>query len=142
MKGWLLGALVLILLYGLPFTKHDTGKLLPILCLQAQREGDRIHILSEAGEGYGKTWQEAVTDLRANASGEVFFDTAEQAVFSDPRLAVEAARSGELRPGAGVFLRQGLEDPRELYAFYSQHGSDVKISDIMGVGNDHGKGEE
>ncbi len=130
MKGWIAAGAVLILLYGLPFPKHDTGKLLPILCVQAQREGDRIHLLSEAGEGYGTTWQEAVEDLEKNASGEVFFDTAEQAVFSDPMLAMEAAGSGVLRPGAEVFFRKGLEEPRELYEYYSQHGSELKISDF------------
>ncbi len=134
MKGWLLGACVLLLLYGLPFEKHDTGKLLPILCVQAKREGDRIHILSEAGEGYGSSWAEAVKNLEANASGEVFFDTAEQAVFSDPALAVEAACSGDLRPGAEVFLGTDFEDPEKLYDYLSQHGSSLKISDIIGEG--------
>ncbi len=137
MKGWIGAALVLILLYGLPFTKHDTGKLLPIRCVQAQRERDEIHILSEAGEGYGKTWEAAVEDLEANALGEIFFDTAEQAVFSDPALAMEAALSGDLRPGAEVFFRKGMEDPEILYKYYSQHGSRLKISDLMEKGRDH-----
>lgn len=134
MKGWLIAAMVLILVWGLPFFKHDTAKLLPIRCVQAQREGKKIHILSEGGEGYGRTWEDAVEDLRANASGEVFFDTAEQAVFSDPNLAMEAAESGYLRPGAEVFFRKGLEDPEKLYEFYSQHGSDLKISDLTEKG--------
>lgn len=131
MKGWVAVALVLILLYGLPFTKYDTGKLLPIRCVQAHRENGEIHILSEAGEGYGKTWQEAVEDLKANAIGEIFFDTAEQAVFSDPILAMEAALSGDLRPGAEVFFRNTLEDPEWLYAYNSQHGSGLKIGDLI-----------
>jgi hypothetical protein len=131
MKGWVAVALVLILLYGLPFTKYDTGKLLPIHCVQAHRKNGEIHILSEAGEGYGKTWQEAVEDLKANAIGEIFFDTAEQAVFSDPILAMEAALSGDLRPGAEVFFRNILEDPEWLYAYYSQHGSGLKIGDLI-----------
>ena len=134
MKGWIVTALVLILLYGLPFPKHNTAKLLPIRCVQAQREGNMIHILSEAGEGYGRTWEEAVKNLEANASGEIFFDTAEQAVFSDPGLAVEAALSGDLRPGAEVFFRRGMEDPEVLYEYYSQHGSSFKISDITEKG--------
>ncbi len=134
MKGWIAAGVALILLYGLPFPKHDTGKLLPILCVQAQREGDQIHILSEAGEGFGRSWQEAVKNLEENASGEVFFHTAEQAVFSDPMLAMEAALSGVLRPGAEVFFRESLEDPEKLYAYYSQHGSGLKISDLLEKG--------
>lgn len=132
MKGWILTAVILICIWGLPFRKYDTEKLLPIRCVQAQKEGDRIHILSEAGEGYGYSWKEAVEDLRRNASGEVFFDTAEQAVFSDMDLAVEAAESGVLRPAAEVFFLNELKNPKELYEYYSQHGSDLKISDLTG----------
>ncbi len=132
MKGWIITAVILICLWGSPFRKYDTGKLLPIRCVQAQKEGDSIHILSEAGEGYGSSWKEAVEDLRGNASGEVFFDTAEQAVFSDLALAVEAAESGDLRPAAEVFFRKGMKDPEELYKYYSQHGSNLKISDLTG----------
>ncbi len=132
MKGWILTAVMLICIWGLPFRKYDTEKLLPIRCVQAQKEGDRIHILSEAGEGYGYSWKEAVEDLRRNASGEVFFDTAEQAVFSDMDLAVEAAESGVLRPAAEVFFLNELKNPNELYEYYSQHGSDLKISDLTG----------
>ena len=130
MKQWLMVATTLILLWALPFPKYDTEKLLPIGCVQGQREGSKIHILSEAGEGYGASWKEAVENLRENASGEVFFDTAEQAVFSDMALAIEAANSGELRPAAEVFFRKGMADPEILYAFYDQHGSNLKISDL------------
>ena len=72
MKEWIIVALVFIFLYGLPFSHHDTGKLLPIRCVQAQREGELIHILSEAGEGYGKNWKEAVQDLKAGTDGVKF----------------------------------------------------------------------
>ncbi|MBR6825239.1 MAG: hypothetical protein IKM59_01695 [Oscillospiraceae bacterium] len=136
---WIAAAVALILLYGLPFHRYDTAKLLPIRCVQAQREGGRIHILSEAGEGYGATWQEAVEDLRRNAPGEVFFDTAEQGVFSDEALARQAAESGDLRPGAEVFFRGALEDPGELYAYLSQHGSNKKIRDYGKVGKGDGR---
>lgn len=132
MKGWIVAGSLLLLLFGLPFQKYDTEKLLPILCVQAQREGGVIHILSEAGEGYGKTWALAVKDLEERASGEVFFHTAEQAVFSDEALAYEAAQSGDLRPGAEVFYRKGLEDPEKLHSYYNQHGSDLKIGDLVG----------
>ncbi len=130
MKCWILAALILVLFYGNPFQKYDTEKLLPIRCVQAYRQGSQIHIISEAGEGYGSSWEEAVEDLRSNASGEVFFDTAEQAVFSDPLLAMEAAMSGDLRPAAEVFFRKEAEDPETLHAYLSQHGSKLKIADI------------
>lgn len=130
MKRWLLAALILLLIYGLPFRKYETEKLLPILCLQAQRVNGRVYILSEAGKGSGANWQEAVEDLKRKASGEVFFDTAEQVVFSDASLAVEAAQSGILRPAAEVFLAKGFRDPKSLHGYLSQHGSGLTIADL------------
>ena len=115
MKWLLLTAVVLTAWLGLPFHRYDTAKLRPIRCLQARREGTGIHIVSEAGEGYGGSWQEAVEDLLAGASGEVFFDTAEQVVFSDEALAQEAVDSGILRPAAEVFYSTGLYPPEDLH---------------------------
>lgn len=127
-----LGAILGVLLLALPFQKYETDKLLPIRCLQAQRLDGLICILSEAGEGRGATWALAVEDLKKNAPGQVFFDTAEQAVFSDEALALEAAQGGDLRPAAEVFYRKGFENPEALYAYYSQHGSSLKMADLMG----------
>lgn len=134
MKRWIFMALIPLLIYGLPFQRYETGKLLPILCVQAQRQEGKIRILSEAGKGEGDSWLSAVENLRQNASGEVFFDTAEQAVFSDVHLALEAANSGILRPGAEVFLLKGFRDPEKLYAYFSQHGSKIKIADLQHKG--------
>ena len=120
-----------LLLFAMPMRKYDTATLLPIVCLQAQRIRGEIYILTEVGRGVGDTWMEAVEDLRNNAPGELFFDTAEQAVFSDPVLAREAANSGLLRPGAEAFLARGFRDPEELHAYLKQHGTGRKIADLQ-----------
>ncbi len=130
MKWLALTAIVLTCIFGLPFRDYDTAKLLPIRCIQARRENGQILLLSEAGEGSGKTWQEAVENLRHNASGEVFFDTAEQAVFSDEALAREAARSEILRPAAEVYFAEAFAAPEELHQYLSAHPSKQKISDF------------
>ena len=130
MKWFLLTAAVLTCVFGLPFRDYDTAKLLPIRCIQARREDGQILLLSEAGEGRGKTWQEAVENLRQNASGEVFFDTAEQVIFSDEALAHEAADSKILRPAAEVYFAQNFTDPEELHKYLSAHPSGQKISDF------------
>ena len=128
---WLITAILLTCIFGLPFRDYDTAKLLPIRCLQAQRENGQIVLRSEAGEGSGKTWTEAVENLRKNAAGDVFFDTAEQAVFSDNALALEAAQSGILRPAAEVYFASAFSDPKELNAYLSAHPSKQKISDLL-----------
>ena len=134
MKWWqgfaLAAALTLVL--GLPFREYDTKKLLPMKTLQARRQGNTIHIISEAGEGYGQDWMEAVHNLEERAPGEVCFDTAEQAVFSDRPLAREAAQSGLLRPSARVYFSRSAADPQGLYEYLSAHPGSLQISDLAG----------
>ena len=127
----LLLAVLLTLLLGLPFREYDTKKLLPMKTLQAERRDGKIHLVSEAGEGCGKTWEQAVEQLERQAPGEVFFDTAEQAVFTDDILAREAAESGLLRPSAQVYFAEELRDPAGLYEALSAHPSGLKISDLL-----------
>ena len=138
MKSWLLILLGSLLLLAMPFRKYDTESLLPIVCIQAQRRNGQVYVLSEAGRGVGDTWTEAVEDLRSNALGEVFFDTAEQAVFSDMGLAMEAVESGFLRPSAEVFLATGFRDPEELSAYLKQHGQGKKVGDLQTPGGAYG----
>ncbi len=133
-------AILLTLFFGLPFQKYDTAKLQPIRCIQAQREGKRVHIVSEAGEGIGESWSLAVEDLWNNAHGEVFFDTAEQAVFSDSALAMEAAQSGLLRPAAQIFYSDRLQDPEELHSYLSAHPSGKTVAELLGEEGDNNLG--
>ena len=137
MKNWILLIAVVGLLWLMPLRTYETGRLLPVLCIQAGREPQGVRILTRWGEGFGSDWEEAVEDLKERALGEIFFQTAEQAVFSDMELAIEAAQSGTLRPAAAVFFRTDRGDPEKLYAFYSGRESDYKISDLMkeGTGN-------
>lgn len=132
--------LIALLLLGMPFKKYDAEALLPIICIQARRINGQVYILSEAGNGRGSTWEAAVEDLRVNALGEVLFDTAEQAVFSDMDLAREAANSGLLRPGAEVFFAEGFRDPEELHAYLKQHGKGQKVAELQKEGEMNGTG--
>lgn len=131
-KWYLAVAVALTLLLGLPFPEHETAKLLPIRAIQVEEIGAGVHVVTEAGEGRGEDWASAVEDLRANAPGEVFFDTAEQLVLIGPatgRLG-EILDSGELRPAAQVRRRDALEDPEGLADWLEVHESDLTVSDL------------
>lgn len=123
-------AAILTAAFGLPFREYPTQRLLPIRTLQAQRTSGGISLRSEAGEGEGATWDEAVADLRKNASGEVFFDTAEHIVFSDAALACDAAASGILRPAAQVHFSEKLRAAETANDYFSAHPSELRLSDF------------
>lgn len=72
MKWTLLAAAALVLCCGLPFRTHETRMLLPVQTVQAERTEAGVRIVTEAGEGSGATWDDAVAALRMAAPGEVY----------------------------------------------------------------------
>ena len=127
---YLITAAVLTLVFGLPFREYDTAQLLPLLTVQAARTDNGVTLVSEVGKGEGTTWDEAVENLRQNASGEVFFDTAEQIVFCDRSLVSEALESNILRPAAQVYFSDALQDPEGLHEYLSAHESPITVADL------------
>ncbi len=132
MRFWhcALAAALLTAAFGLPFREYPTQRLLPIRTLQAQRTPDGVYLRSEAGEGEGATWDEAVAALRKNAGGEVFFETTEHIVFSDADLARDAAASGILRPAAQVHFSEKLREAETANDYFSAHPSELRLSDF------------
>lgn len=131
MKWALLTAAVLVCLLGLPYREYHTAQLLPIQCLQAQRQGTVIVLRWEEGEARGRDWQSAVDELRRKAPGELLFDTASELVVSDGDLAREAAHSGDLRPGAQVYFASDFADGKELHAYLTAHPCNRTLADYM-----------
>lgn len=128
---YLFTALVLTLLLGLPFRTVDTQRLLPLLTIQVAREDGAVRLRSEAGEGVGADWGAAVADLRAQASGEVFFDTAEHIVVCDRDLLPQLLCSGVLRPAAQVYFADAFRDVEGLEAYLSAHPSGVTVAQLQ-----------
>ena len=127
---YLIAAAVLTFIFGLPFREYDTAQLLPLLTVQAARTDSGVTLVSEVGTGEGATWEDAVEDLRQNASGEVFFDTAEQVIFCDRTLIPDALKSDVLRPAAQVYFSDTLQDPEGLHEYLSAHESPITVADL------------
>ena len=123
-------AVLLTVIFGLPFREYDTARLLPLRTVQADVTSCGVRLVSEAGAGEGTTWADAVADLRKNASGEVFFDTAEQVVLCDRSLIAAAVESGNLRPAAQVYFADALRDPDGLHEYLSAHESPLTVADL------------
>lgn len=124
----LAAAAILTGLFGLPFREYDTAKLLPIQTLQADVQGGKVVLLSEAGRGEGENFLQAVEDLRKNASGDVFFDTAEHLLLCDDALLSQILESELLRPAAQVYFTSGLRETRGLSEYLSAHPSELTLS--------------
>lgn len=125
--------IALVVVFGKPFREFDTASLLPVKSLQIESFDDVVRVVTEFGEGIGKSWKEAVAALRAEAAGEIYFDTAEQIVFCDknltvaPELLTEVIESDELRPAAQVYVAEELRDAQTLHAYLCAHESGVTV---------------
>ena len=131
MKWALLAAATLTIIFGLPFREYETGQLLPIKSICAEYEQNVVHIVSEVAQGRGESWADAVEDLKRNASGDVFFDTAEYLVVTNRMLAHEAKQ--DLRPSAQVFFVKTLPPTQGLYEYLKAHPSDLELRDLEGA---------
>ena len=127
---YLVLAVALTGVFGLPFREYDTARLLPIRTLQAAVTEQGVKIVSEVGEGEGVTWEAAVQDLRDKASGEVFFDTAEQIILCDRSLTAQVVESGLLRPAAQVYYADTLRSPEGLNEYLTAHESSLTVADL------------
>ena len=121
MKWTLLAAAALVLCCGLPFRTHETRTLLPVQTVQAERTEAGVRIVTEAGEGSGATWDDAVAALRMAAPGEVVL------CGRTDRLVNELLESGILRPAAQVRRSGGLTDPEGLSDLLEAHASPVTV---------------
>ncbi len=121
--------IALVLVIGRPFREFDPSTLLPVKSLQIESFGDVVRVVTEFGEGIGRSWKEAIAYLREQAAGEVYLDTAEQVVFCDKNLTVspelldEILESGDLRPAAQVYVCESVRDPETLNALLNAHES-------------------
>ena len=123
-------AILLTVIFGLPFRECDTARLLPLRTVQADVTSRGVRLVSEAGAGEGATWADAVADLRKNASGEVFFDTAEQIILCDRSLTDQVVKSDLLRPAAQVYYADALRPPEGLNEYLTAHESTLTVADL------------
>ena len=73
-----------------------------------------------------------IEDLRKNAPGEVFFDTAEQLILCGgaETLLPQIIEAGTLRPAAQVFTTEELRPAEGLNAYLNAHGGSVTVGDV------------
>ena len=96
----------------LPAEPRALGDLRPVEALVVSEENGTVTVDGGKGMlGRGRTWAEAVEDLRLTANGDAFLDTAGHIILKETALGrmEEVLDDRSLRPAARVYL--GLGDP-------------------------------
>ena len=121
----ILGAMVF--LSRLEPSGQNIGTLLPVQVLVVS-EADGIHLRTDTtDEGFGDTVSEALENMRENATGKVFLDTADYLLISDGTLLGEIAPY--LRPSCQVCLYKGKLDMEKLRDYLKHHNPGVSLKD-------------
>ena len=130
MKFFIPVALFLTLIFGLPFQEHNIAQILPVRSLQVDYRDNKVRLCSDAGEGTGETFLQAVEDLKKNAPGEIFFPTTEHLILCDPSLLPPILESNLLPPAVQVYFAETLRPQEGLWEYLSAHPSPVTLATL------------
>lgn len=124
MKKWLIPAAVLAavaVFSRLPHPARDIAALKPVRAVYIHMEGRNFHVQTDTGDsGTGPDLAKACADLRAEADGEIFLDTAEFLIL-DPGVPITGEIFDLLRPDCRVTFADAAPDLEKAAAYLAQH---------------------
>ena len=133
MKKWLFLTAVLIAVAVLsrrPHPARDVAKLEPIQTLYVYRNGTELAIETDTGaKGTGKNLTEAAAAMKANASAELFLDTAEFLILA-PEVSITEEFHTLLRPTCKVAFTTTAPDLQTVSACLSVHTPPMTLSEV------------
>lgn len=131
MKRWLwyIGVVAAIAaLSGKAAAGMDVAKLQPVQVVRLTCPGGKVVIETDMGDwGMGETLKDALKDLNATASREVFLDTADYLIVSQDCVDLLPAMMKQLRPSCSVCLGEGELDMAQVGVYLQQHAPEVTL---------------
>lgn len=126
MKKWiLLGTLALLLL---PQRDTEVGKLLPVEAMSIEKASGVYRVSTDTGDiGKGDSLEKAMDDLRAEAPGIIFLDTADYVLLTRETMECMEKLADYVRPGTRVYEIEGAADMAEIGTFLRAHGPDTPL---------------
>lgn len=133
MKKWLFFAAVLAAVAVLsrrPHPARDVAKLEPVQVVYVCRRDGELCIETDTGaSGSGGNLTEAAADMKANASGEIFLDTAEFLIVP-PDIPITEEFHALLRPTCAVAVTPAVPDLEEASAYLAVHPPELTLSKL------------
>lgn len=133
MKKWLFLTAVLIAVAVFsrrPHPARDVSKLEPIQTLYVYRNGAELAVETDTGaKGTGKNLTEAAAAMKANASAELFLDTAEFLLLH-PAVPITEEFHTLLRPTCKVTITTTAPDLQTVSAYLSVHTPPMTLSEV------------
>lgn len=128
--SWILLLAAAGLLFALPYESRDVGQLLPVETALFSIEDETVILETDLGlVGRGATLEEAVGDLKAQASGSLFLDTGNFVLLRPSALALlpELEKADFLRDSCTLCLAEGNLDLSGVGAYLRAHKPDSDL---------------
>lgn len=128
MKRWAFYLIILLLLGGRAEIGREIGELHPVEVVRLECEDGQVYLTTDTGAtGVGMTPAEAVENLKATTSGEVFLDTAEYLVYSHQSEVLLPLFAQWLRPSCVLCRVDGEGDLAKAGAFLKSHAPKITL---------------
>ena len=122
------------LLFALPYKSRDVGQLLPVETALFSMENQTVTLETDLGlTGRGDTLEEAVADLKAQATGSLFLDTGGFVLLRPSALALlpELEKADFLRDSCTLCLVAGDLDLTRAGAYLQAHKPGSNLGDAF-----------
>lgn len=133
MKKWLFLAAVLTAVAVLsrrPHPARDVAKLEPVQVVYIRIDGAEFSVETDTGaKGTGANLTEAAADMKANATGEIFLDTAEFLLLH-PAVPITEEFHTLLRPTCKVTFTTAAPDLQAASAYLTIHSPPVTLAQV------------
>lgn len=131
MKRWigLLAGFAAALLLA-PSQDTDIASLQPVELLYVYIEEGWVTVETDTGDlGAGEDLEGAMEDLKATASGEIFLETAQYLLITEPAEGYLPELKQILRPAAQILRAEGEPDLEGAAKYLSVHKSGLALKD-------------
>ena len=133
MKKWLYlmtAAAAVGVLSRLPHPARDISKLAPVEAVYLYIEEGSVHIRTDDGDhGAGMDLAEAEADMRAQASAEIYLDTAAYLIL-DPKVPITEEFFTILDPACFVCFTSTPPDLPDAAKYLSAHEPELRLSHL------------
>lgn len=135
MRRWIVYTLIMGLVFLTSSAeKTDVGELKPVELLYIRySDTGTVRVETDTGDlGEGENLEDALSDLKATANGNIFLDTADYLVMNQNAVALMPQLWEILRPAIQVCL--GTEAEEGTVEFLSAHKPGVTLNNIRAGG--------
>lgn len=135
MKKWLMiGAAILVVAVAgkKPSAGTDIGMLQPVQIVLVKQVGTDVVVQTDTkNQGSGSDFMEAVENMKATSSGEIFLETAEHLLIDPECMNILQDAAKLLRPSCSVCLVDGEPDLETLGDYLKLHAPSRTLMEYM-----------